>query len=92
MILQEPHNKKPSQILRHTHQRRHNTPCDRQRGQPELGTRALEHDVAGQFEEDVTDEVEGKAGEILVAGHVEVGCEALDAGVCNCFVSAPSGW
>lgn len=48
--LQESHNKKSRQILRNTHQRRHNAPRDRERRKPELRRRPLEDDVTWEFE------------------------------------------
>ena len=63
---------KPRQILRHAHQSRDHPPRERQRGQPYLWRRTLQNDVARDFEEHIANEVEGQAGKVLIAAHVQV--------------------
>ena len=55
-------------VLDDTQERRHDTPDQGESGQPDARRGFFQHDVAGDFEDDVADEVEGEAGEVLVAG------------------------
>lgn len=71
---QESHNKEPRKILRHAHQRRDNSPRNRQRRKPEPRCRPLKNDVAWQFEQHVADKIQRQASEVLVPGHAQISC------------------
>lgn len=55
--------------MNEAHEGGHDTPCHGQGRQPDLRSGTLENDVAGDFEQNVTYEVHGEAGEILVTGY-----------------------
>lgn len=63
-----PRSQVASVVLDNTQERGHDTPDQGEGGQPDARGGLFQHDVAGDFEDDVADEVEGEAGEVLVAG------------------------
>ena len=55
-------------VLDDTQEGGHDTPDQGEGGQPDARRGLFQHDVAGDFEENVADEVKSEAGEILVTG------------------------
>lgn len=55
-------------VLDDTQEGGHDTPDQGEGGQPDARRGLFQHDVAGDFEDDVADEVEGEAGEVLISG------------------------
>lgn len=80
---EETDNEEAGARLSHAHERRHHPPPEGQRGQPESRLPHLENQVAGDLEEDIADEIQRQPRQVLVARHVQVGGQALDARVAD---------
>ena len=65
-------------VLCHAHQRRDHPPRQRQRREPPPRRRLLQHDVARDLEQDVADEVQRQARQVLVPRHVQIRGQAVE--------------
>ena len=59
----------------------HDAPDERDGRKPYLRPNALQHDVPDDFETDIADEEHSETGQVLVAGEVQVGGQAVEFGV-----------
>lgn len=67
-------------------------PCDGDEGDPARGTELFEHEVGGEFGEDVGYEENGDGGLELRRVHLEVFFEAVEAGVADVDTSVVLAW
>lgn len=88
MNIQEAHGEETSEILCDTHERRHDSPGHGQSWKPELGRCSLEDNVTRYFKQDIADEIESQASEVLIASHLQVSSKTLDSRVRNYEKSA----
>ena len=68
---EEADGEKPGKVLGDAHKGTNDTPCEGESRKPKSGAREFEDDVSGDLEQDVTDEVDGQRGEVLVSGWIQ---------------------
>ena len=65
--------KKSGETLGDAHQGANDAPCEGESGKPKSGSGEFEDDVTRDLEQDVTDEVDGQRGEVLIPSLFQTG-------------------